>query len=134
MTYTKDQIYELLTYKVQGTLSTYILDNVSDLKPLNLDVLLDDMSRNLVMTLSKAIFTKTERVDSFEHYPKTWWEHFKKDHMPKWFLAKFPVKFITTTKSITVNTPCVHIKSPERVTRVRDFGVEERELPRGSFS
>ena len=32
--------------------------------------------------------------------PKTWFDHFKQDHFPKWLLEKYPVKYNTETKTI----------------------------------
>ena len=33
---------------------------------------------------------------SHSHY-KSWWDHFKDDKMPKWFIKRFPIKSTTIT-------------------------------------
>ena len=32
--------------------------------------------------------------------PKTWFDHFKQDHFPKWLLDRYPVEYVTETRSI----------------------------------
>ena len=34
-------------------------------------------------------------------FPKTPWQHFKNDYMPKWFIKKFPIKHLYKTIKIT---------------------------------
>lgn len=30
-------------------------------------------------------------------YPSSWWQHFKRDHFPKWLLDRYPVQYTTNT-------------------------------------
>jgi hypothetical protein len=41
-------------------------------------------------------------VDVSFSYPKTWWQHFKKENFPNWLLKKYPVQYAYETKTETV--------------------------------
>lgn len=35
--------------------------------------------------------------DSYEEIPASWWQHFKRDCLPAWFVKRWPVKYVTVT-------------------------------------
>jgi hypothetical protein len=118
---TEDEIYSKIIYKLRTTVGVLQLQS---LLPYSVDTILDDITRDMVITFSKSIFTKTEKVETVEIYPKTWWDHFKSDYAPSWFLRKFPAEYINIPKQVTVNTPCVHIQHPNPVIKFSRFNTQ----------
>ena len=49
------------------------------------DTFVDEMAFELSCYVLKQTVSVT---------PSSWWQHFKKDCMPKWFVKRWPVKFI----------------------------------------
>lgn len=45
---------------------------------------------------------KEVEVEVSFSYPKTWWQHFKKENFPNWLLKKYPVEYAYETKTETV--------------------------------
>lgn len=50
------------------------------------------------MILSDKIVDDKYRFVTSFNYPATWWQHFKRDKMPKWYVEKYPVKMQTVSK------------------------------------
>ena len=50
--------------------------------------------------------------------PTTWFEHWKRDHAPQWFLKRWPVKYSTTLVPKTVRKCCPHLDVPDRESHV----------------
>jgi len=61
--------------------------------------------------------------------PATWWDHFKKDHMPEWFCERFPIKwhhqrYVFDAKALyPYYRPLNGYSQPRYV--VREIGLEE---------
>lgn len=49
--------------------------------------------------MAEKLEERTQMV-TFE-VPKSWWQHFKQEHFPKWLLKKFPVKLESYTRFMT---------------------------------
>lgn len=58
-----------------------------------LRVYLLDLTRELVVQVRKHIWAERLGTEEIE-IPFTWWDHFKRDHFPKWLLKRFPPKYI----------------------------------------
>ena len=57
------------------------------------DRLIQDMTGARLATLSYFLTRKDEQEKTIEHEtPANAWQMFKKDHMPKWFIKRFPIK------------------------------------------
>lgn len=60
-----------------------------------------DIVDDLVIALSSEVLSNKLCEDSYSVsdsqtllFPKTPWQHFKNDYMPKWFIKKFPIKYL----------------------------------------
>lgn len=51
--------------------------------------------------------------------PSNWWERLKKDHAPRWFLKRFPVRYDTTTYQAAAMYPKVTLPDEEHLYRWR---------------
>lgn len=59
---------------------------------------------------------KTDRLVPTEiEVPKTWWDHWKLEHGPKWLIRKWPVEYktISVTKEIHQHYVCPHISAKD---------------------
>ena len=67
----------------------------------------DDFNQQVRATLTAYIYY--ESMGKYTHswtHPTTWWDHFKRDHFPKWLLAKYPAKY--TTESVTLDARAIY--------------------------
>jgi hypothetical protein len=55
------------------------------------DVVLDEMSRNLILTLKRFIAYRPMDGREFR-WPATWWDAVKQRFAPAWFLKRYPVQ------------------------------------------
>ncbi|MFK5882923.1 MAG: hypothetical protein QM489_01130 [Candidatus Izemoplasma sp.] len=83
-----DQL-ETIQLKVRQELSEVALKD----KRFNLEVLVNDLVGTITLELTTLFSCETIPTPSFK-YPKDWWNHFKQDKMPKWFIKKFPIEYI----------------------------------------
>lgn len=74
--------------------------------------------------LAEEIDNRTKEVSFQVSIPKSWWQHFKRDVTPRWFVNLFPVRFtvIKKTKSVTFRKlatfPKANIALPEELGSV----------------
>lgn len=75
------------------------------------------MVQDIISTrlLSREI-GKKEEVVKFQEYA-TWWNHFKSSYFPKWLLKYFPVKYATSSVTVTFTQfeayPKLNVKGTE---------------------
>jgi len=63
----------------------------------------EDHAINCIVSSFRLHLLGQERTTEYEvkfDYPATTWDMFKQDYAPKWFLAKYPVKYDTTKKKV----------------------------------
>lgn len=62
-------------------------------KTLDLDVYFD-MVNGIVISKYIALFDGEDVINPDPvKVPRTWWQHFKLEKMPKWFNKRFPIKY-----------------------------------------
>jgi len=52
-------------------------------------------------------------------YPTTWWDHFKRDHMPKWFVERYPVQYTTHSKRLDAKAMFPQYRPPNGYSQVQ---------------
>lgn len=58
-----------------------------------------------------------QKLDTISYaIPKSWWQHFKQDHFPKWLRKKFPVQYHKRSWDVTAYYE--HVALPDKVTSV----------------
>lgn len=61
------------------------------------------LANEFVFFLESKILGQRDR-QSYEvgfDIPKNWWEHFKQDNLPQWYVNRYPVKTKRVTRTIT---------------------------------
>lgn len=101
------------------------------LNPLNTEVYLDDrlavIGRELIIRLEHKI--ASQKLDTIVMCkPKTWFDHLKQDHFPKWFKKRFPVRYDYEEYEVSAlypkialmdEHPFIQVSKLQNVTRVR---------------
>lgn len=89
---------EILLEKVKVAAGHTI--GASTLRDMRVVTDLDRVTQQLYVTLSTSVLTQKLCEDKYEvsdeksvEVPYGAWQMFKRDHMPKWFVEKFPVKY-----------------------------------------
>ena len=65
------------------------------LEQMGIDVAADWLMGQLAVSLEMELYGEKSGTGEFEEsmdFPRTWWQHLKKDFAPHWFLARWPVK------------------------------------------
>ena len=96
---------QVILEKVRMGLMTQVGHNVLD--SMNVEEITEFVSRNLITRIELDLLSDKIVDDKYTFeltfkYPATWWQYFKQDKMPKWFLDKYPVKYQTEVKHKTV--------------------------------
>jgi hypothetical protein len=74
----------------------------------------DYIRHQLVMGLRAYVFGITHPKREVVIYPETWWDAVKDRFAPAWFLAKFPVKYIKVTASLSEVYPDIRPAIPDK--------------------
>lgn len=80
----------------------------------------DEMYHPMRARLSAYIYT--ESIGEYEHrtaFPLTWWDHFKRDHFPKWLLDRFPVRYNIEYTTLTAEAMYPEFRPPNGYSQVR---------------
>lgn len=67
------------------------------------NLILDDISRRMIYSIRRAVYSnvfETQKKIVFQEYPMTWFQHFKRDCLPKWLIRLFPVKYTKVEKEV----------------------------------
>ena len=89
----------------------------------------DFLSKQLVLSLKGFILGEENKVNItkgvYFNTPLNWWEMFKEQYFSKWLIKKFPIKFRTETKYITLNIKerFTYPKLPIEVPEFKDITV-----------
>ena len=86
---------------VQGNVSHYELLQRPD-ETMNATVMM------LIGTFIKQL-QHSDHVIWSVSYPTSWWQHFKQDVMPKWFVKRYPVKLKTETYEYVADLSLVKV-------------------------
>lgn len=88
------EIDEVLLQKLYFAVQQHIPDErVVNLQGVEFTSFFELLTRDLVFRISGYVWEEElEKRVLVASYPKTWWQHFKKDVMPEWFTKKFPVE------------------------------------------
>lgn len=78
----------------------------------------DEMTNLVTHQFRAYVLGETQKPIQFEAYPTSWWQMLKRDHAPKWFLNRFPVKSKTVTIDAKVFYPNLKISVPQKQSRV----------------
>ncbi len=79
----------------------------------NIEAHYDVMTRNLLTRLNAYVWA--EHLGQM-NFPSSWWQHFKRDKMPKWFVKRWPVKVTTyDANRMYPNITIPHEKSVARI-------------------
>jgi hypothetical protein len=83
----------------------------------------DDYLRGVLVAEVQAFVLRDHiAADYFEDHveePTTWWQMWKRDHAPVWFLRRFPVDYWTRTVRVRVDR---YLSYPDAALPVREFG------------
>lgn len=82
---------------------------------------IDYLRHQIVLHFRKGIATETLDTITMSR-PASWWQHFKRDVMPRQFTDLFPVRYETETHSVKAYYPKVSI--PDHSPRVRFHRIE----------
>lgn len=78
----------------------------------------DHLTDSMVLSLKAYVLGETQAPITFEAYPTSWWQMFKRDVMPAWFVKRFPVKSKTVTIDAKTFYPDLKISVPAKQSRV----------------
>lgn len=67
------------------------------------------MTRLTAFVLTEQLVDERQLVDMA--VPATWWQHFKRDNMPRWFTSRCPVRYEIFTKDVTFNVKATYPSS-----------------------
>ncbi len=113
---TKVQTEEVTLEFMRRYVATVIPDshmmNVERIR-LEMQPMLERMANQLVLCEDLPI----EPLKEFEatahfYHPSSWWQHFKKDIAPKWFIERFPIKDTRHTRKVTVKMAAAYPRLP----------------------
>lgn len=95
--------YEIKLNKlaIQDTVSNYALMQSPD-----------HAMHAIVQTLVGTFIRQLQHSDHITwsiSYPTSWWQHFKQDVMPKWFVKRYPVKLKTETYEYVADLSLVKV-------------------------
>ena len=89
------------------------------LEDFSVDVMADILTDQLAVRLEKEVLGETLGRQTYtitQYHPRSWWQMFKDEHMPSWFIRKFPIKLTpheTTIRWTDIATfPFSSIKCP----------------------
>lgn len=101
----KELILEEVKFRGNSRVPRYVIENIK------FDNYIDLYTDSLVVAVELAIgaikdskTTKTEpktNTKDLQKYPSTLWDYFKEKYSPKWFIDKYPVKYIEYFQSVT---------------------------------
>lgn len=78
----------------------------------------DNMLDTVSFTFRAHVLGEKQKPIKLGPYPKSWWQMFKRDVMPKWFTKKFPVKSEEFIIDASVLYPDLKISVPATESRV----------------
>lgn len=102
----------------------------------HVDVAADWLMGKFTATLHTEFYgERLGRATAEEHvaFPTTWWQHFKFDHAPDWFLARWPVKTKTWSLTVTANKWRIY-PNIEKPLPVADWGRSVEVIDPSSWS
>lgn len=73
-----------------------------------------EMIHHVIATVVRAV-EKSDDVKLEVEVPLTWWEHFKRDVMPKWFTKRYPIRTQLIKKEYKVDLESVALVNYEHV-------------------
>jgi hypothetical protein len=123
-----DVMEQALKYRISRT----------DLMNVDLNIVTDHIGVATIQMIKRIATEQLEEVTvtavARVKVPTSWWQHFKQDKMPAWFVKKFPVKYTVTEQ---VDTATVDVKAfydkisiPEHQHRVVIVKKDEDSLSR----
>lgn len=78
----------------------------------------DAMTDSVAYQFRAYVLGETQKPITFDAFPTSWWQMLKRDHAPKWFLKRFPVKSKAVTIDAKVLYPDLKISVPQKQSRV----------------
>jgi len=122
--------------KVRGLVSRQCLIDCRSVWLMNksLTTVVEETARGLLVKLEAdilALGSHQEHVSLEVEYPATWWQHFKKDLMPGWFLRLFPVvnTLHTMRESVQVfKAVCPHLSDSGQGSHVKFLYMMDRNM------
>lgn len=79
---------------------------------------MDEFTNSIVFQFRAFILGESQKPIILKPQPTSWWQMFKRDIMPKWFVRKFPVKSEEIIIDVKVIYPDLQISIPPSMSRV----------------
>lgn len=79
---------------------------------------IDAMTDTVCHQFRAYVLGETQKPITFDSHPVSWWQMFKRDVMPRWFVKRFPVVSKTATIDAKVFYPELKISVPQKESRV----------------
>jgi hypothetical protein len=79
----------------------------------------ENFTDDLVFQLRALVLGERQKTITIKGTPRSWWQHFKRDCMPQWFVKRFPVMNLPDrTIEATVWYPDLQLSVPQKHGRV----------------
>lgn len=105
---------EKIRIMVQRKLSKYEL---AGLHFMEVGKFVDQLTDSVVLNFHAFCLGESQKPIKLKPYPKSWWQMFKRDVMPKWFIRLWPVEFEEYLVDAKVLYPDLKISIPANDSR-----------------
>ena len=78
----------------------------------------DALTDSVVYQFRAYVLGESQKPITFDSVPTSWWQMLKRDHAPRWFVKRFPVKSKTVTIDAKVFYPDLRVSVPTRESRM----------------
>jgi len=103
-------VKEVKLEKLAIAVSEYVSRNTPEEHDYRLTALAEYVGKNLLFNLRQYIWS--EQLGTVEiNHPRTWFEMLKRDHAPKWFIRRFPVRYKTEVYNAKALYPYISFQS-----------------------
>lgn len=86
-----------LTFQIEQHFGKFFLESTK--------ITVNNLADSLAIRMRSYILGQEDhqRYSVSVDIPATWWQHFKQDHAPGWFVRRFPVKTKTVPRTVEFN-------------------------------